>query len=162
VQGTLLSPTRRLPEALLALAGALLIACTVQLAVAATAQVSVEVPQGAVRTVRLLHLPRGTVVGVTINASGKLLIALVSAVQLKSPKPEAVFRASLERRMSFKVVIPETSDYYLVLDNRRGAEPVKATATIRAESGAAAPPVPTPPKRGDKPNEARAGAIHAT
>ena len=161
MQGTLLSRMRRLPGVLLALAGASLIACAAQLAIAATAQVSVEVPQGAVRTVRLLHLPRGTVVGVAISASGKLLLALVSGVQLKSSKPEAVFRGSLERRMSFKVVVPETSDYYLVLDNRRGAEPVKATATIRAESGAAAPPVPTPPKKGSKLNEARAGATHA-
>jgi len=52
------------------------------------------------------------------------------------------------------------SDYYLVLDNRRGAGPVKATATIRAERGAASPSRP-PPAKGGKLNEARAGAAPA-
>lgn len=147
---------RRLPGALLALAGAALIACAAQPAIAASAQVSVVVPQGATRTVRLLHLPRGTVVAVAVSASAKLLIALVSAVQLKLPKPEPLFRGAVDSRMSFKVVIPESSDYYLVLDNRRGAEPVKATALIRAEKGAAAPPQPPrPPAKGGKLNEAR-------
>jgi hypothetical protein len=153
---------RRLAGALLALAGASLLACAAQLAIAASAQVSVEVPQGATRTVRLRHLPRGAVVGVAIGASGKLLVALVSAVQLKSSKPEALFRGALERKMSFKVVIPEASDYFLVLDNRRGTDSVQATATIRAESGAPAPPLPTPPKKGGKLNEARARGVPAT
>lgn len=143
---------------LLALGCAALLSCAALPCVAASAQVSIEVPEGKTKTVRLRKLPRGTVLGVAISASGKLLVALVSAVQLKSPKPEAVFRGALERRMSFKVVIPEASDYYLVLDNRRGTEPVQATATIRAERGAAGPPVPPPPKRGGKLNEARAGA----
>jgi hypothetical protein len=62
--------------------------------------------------------------------------------------------------MSFQVVIPEASDYYLVLDNRRGTEPVKATATIRAEKAAARPSEP-PPRKGGKLNETRAGAAPA-
>lgn len=114
-------------------------------------------PPGKTKTVRLRKLPRGAVVGVAIRASGKLQVALVSAVQLKSSKPEALFRGALERRMAFKVVIPESSDYYLVLDNRGGTGPVQATATIRAERGTAKPPAPPPPKKDGKLNEERAG-----
>ncbi len=150
MQGALLSR-------LLALGCAALMACAAPPCVAASAQVSIEVPQGKTKTVRLRKLPRGTVLAVAISASGKLLVALVSAVQLKSPKPEPLFRGEVDSRMSFKVVIPETSDYYLVLDNRRGAEPVKTTATIRAEKGAASPRQ-APPRKGGNLNETRAAA----
>jgi len=160
VQGTFLSRAQSPARGLLALGCAALLACAAQPCVAAGAQVSIEVPQGKTKTVRLRQLPRGAVVGVAISVSGKLLIALVSAAQLKSPKPEPLFRGAVDSKMSFKVVIPEAGDYYLVLDNRRGAEPVKATATILAETGAAKPSQP-PPKKGGKLNEARAGAAPA-
>lgn len=141
----------------LALGFAALLASATLPCVAASAQVSIEVPQGKTKTVRLRNLPRGTLVGVAIIASGKLRIALVSAAQLKLQNPEALFRGALDRRMSFKVVIPEASDYYLVLDNRRGTEPVKVTAAIRTDKGAARPSEP-PPRKGGKLNEARAAA----
>ena len=160
MQGTFLSRARRPARGLLALGCAALLACAAQPCVAAGAQLSIEVPQGKTKTVRLRQLPRGAVVGVAISVSGKLLIALVSAAQLKSPKPEPLFRGAVDSKMSFKVVIPEASDYFLVLDNRRGTEPVKATATIRAEKGAARPSEP-PPRKGGKLNETRAGAAPA-
>jgi hypothetical protein len=105
-------------------------------------QVSIEIPAGKTKTVRLRNLPRGTQVTVRIDASGKLVVALVSGLQLRSPRPEALFRGALDRRMSFKVVIPEPSDYYLVLDNRRASEAVKARATIRAVREATKPRAP--------------------
>jgi hypothetical protein len=157
VQGAFLRGARCPARRLLALGCSALLACAALPCAAAGAQVSIEVPQGKTKTVRLRQLPRGAVVGVAISVSGKLLVALVSAAQLKSTNPEPLFRGAVERRMSFKVVIPEASDYYLVLDNRRGTEPVKATATIRAEKGAASPSRP-PPGKGGKLNEARAGA----
>lgn len=130
-----------LVRATAALLGAtLLLTGTEAAAAGGLAQVSVEVPAGKTRTVRVRNLPRGTVIGVAINAAGTLRVALVSATQLKSSKPVALFRGALERRLSFRVVIPETSDYYLVLDNRRGTGPVQTTATIRAHKGATRPP----------------------
>jgi hypothetical protein len=137
-------------DGLLALGCAAAIAGAAQSGYAASAQVTIEVPQSKTRSVRLRNLPRGTLIGVAISASGSLGVALLSATQLKSPKPEPLFRGAVERKMSFEVVIPETSDYYLVLDNRRGVEPVKTTATIQAVQGKSeapaspAPVVPTP------------------
>jgi len=120
-----------------------------------TVQVSIEIPAGKTRTVRLRNLPRGTHVTIRIDASGKLVIALVSGVQLKSRTPEAVFRGALDRRMSFKVVVPESSDYYLVLDNRRATEAVKARATIRVVRESTGPSTPPPAKPAGKLKETR-------
>lgn len=121
-----------------------------------TAQVSIEIPGGKTKTVRLRNLPRGTNVTVRIDANGQLAVALVSRVQLKSPKPEALFRGALEQRMTFSVVIPESSDYYLVLDNRRATEAVKARVTIRAVRKATEPRAPPPAKPAGKLKETRA------
>jgi hypothetical protein len=127
-----------------------LMMCTAPPAHAAAVQVAVEVPQGKTKTVRLRKLPKGARVAVTIRTDGDLRIALVSAAALKSPRPEALFRAAVDRSLSFAVVIPESSDYYLVLDNRRGTEPVKTRATIQALRGPGAPGKPPPAKADGK------------
>jgi hypothetical protein len=123
-----------------------------------TVQVSVEIPDGKTRTIRLRKLPRGTVVAVRVRAEGALQIALISAAQLKSRKPEALFRGALDRSITFQVTLPESGDYYLVLDNRRGSEPIKARATIRAARKSAAPrtPAPSEKKPGGKFDQTRA------
>lgn len=144
---------------LLALGCAVLLALAAPTTVgAATAQVTVEVPEGKTRTIRLRKLPRGAVIAVSVVASGRLRIALVSALQLKSDRPEALFRGALERRLSFRVVIPESSDYYLVLDNRRGKAPVKTTATVRAGKKASPAAPKTPPGQGARLEGPRAAA----
>lgn len=143
--GAFLTP-RALPRHLaLALGAVLLFAQPEASAAGGTVQVSVEIPEGKTRTVRLRRLPRGAVVAVDVAAEGALRIALISAAQLKTRRPEALFRGALDRRLTFQVVLPEPGDYYLVLDNRRGTEPIKARATIRAEKGAA-PRTPEPPR----------------
>ena len=142
----------------LALGAALLFACAEVTAAGGTVQVSVEVPDGKTRSVRLRNLPRGASVAVRISAAGKLQVVLISAAQLKSKKPEALFRGTLDRSLTFRVILPEPGDYFLVLDNRRGAEPVKARATIRAEKKSAAPRTPGPgeKKPGGRLDETRA------
>lgn len=132
-----------MPRALLAL----LLALIVGAALGADAAVQLEVPAGKSKSVRLRNLPSGTVLQVAIKSSGRLLVALVSAKQLKSPegKPQPVFRGALERSLSFSVVVPETSDYYLVLNNVRGSETLSVQTAIRAQSGAQ--PKPAPEKR---------------
>ncbi|MDH4173574.1 MAG: hypothetical protein OEW96_03335 [Betaproteobacteria bacterium] len=130
-----------------ALGAGLLFAGAEAPAAGGTAQVSVEIPDGKTRTVRLRNLPRGAVVAVRVQAEGALQIALISATQLKSKKPEALFRGALDRSITFQVVLPEPGDYYLVLDNRRGSEPIKARATIRAEKK---PTAPAPAEPGEK------------
>lgn len=109
-----------------------------------TAQVSAEIPGGKTKTIRLRNLPRGTNVTVRIDAGGRLGVALISGAQLKSPAPEALFRGTLDRRMTFQVVIPASGHYYLILDNRRGGAAIKVRATIRAERDSTRPSAPAP------------------
>jgi hypothetical protein len=132
-----------LPRALLAL----LLALCVGAALGADAAVQLEVPAGKSKSVRLRNLPSGTVLQVAIKSSGRLLVALVSARQLKSPegKPQAVFRGALDRSLSFSVVVPERDDYFLVLNNVRGSETLSVETAIRAQRGAQ--PKPAPEKR---------------
>jgi hypothetical protein len=105
------------------------------LAAAADAAVSLELPAGQSKNIRLRNLPLGTVLAIRIVASGKLLVALVSQKELKSSEraPKPLFRGALERKLSFRVVIPEPGDYYLVLNNRNGAEMLEVQTDIRAE-----------------------------
>ena len=155
MQGALLGAAPGVRLDALALACAALLAMAAPPCTAAVAQVSVDVPQGKTKSVRLRRLPRGAVLGVAISASAALRIVLVSAGQLKSGKPQALFRGAVDRRMSFRVVIPESDDYYLVLDNRRGGQAVAVTATIEAQKGKPAPP----PGKGGKVEETRAGSL---
>lgn len=137
---------------LLALGCILAIACAAPLArAAASAQVTIDVPQGKLKSVRLRHLPGGTQVAIAISSTGRLGVALVSRAQLKTGKPRALFRAALDRKLSFRLVIPTSDDYYLVLDNRRGDSPVRVTATVSASRAK------PDPKRGGKFDQTRAG-----
>lgn len=137
----------RMPVAL-ALGTALCLAAPAVRAASAAAQVSVEVPAGKTRSVRVRNLPRGAVVSVWVRSSARLGIALVSAAQLKAKKPEALFRGVFDRSVTFRITVPQAGHYYLVLDNRRGGDAVKATATIRAEKSEPRPSAPSPPKDG--------------
>lgn len=153
-----------MPRPLLGLAAGLALGCAAALAgappaAAATAQVTIDVPAGKIKSVRLRHLPRGTKVGIAITANGRLGVALVSGKQLKGGKPKALFRAAFSRRISFKVAIPASDDYYLVLDNRRGTATVTVTATVKAVRGnRKLPDTPTPPKSGGRLDQTRAAA----
>jgi hypothetical protein len=107
-------------------------------AAAAEAGVSVEIPPGELKTIRLRNIPLGTTVAVRIVSSGRLLVALVGGRQLKpaaGAKAKTVFRGMVEGTLSFKVTIPEKDDYYLVLNNRRGTKALSVEADIRAEPG---------------------------
>lgn len=136
--------------ALYAGAGLLAAACTAASAQGHDAQVSVDIPKGKTKSVRLRRLPLGTSLAVAVAASGGLRVALVSARELESPTPRALFSGGLEHKMAFKVVIPESGDYYLVLDNRRGADDVNATAAVRAEARRAPPVRPAPKGKADE------------
>ena len=83
---------------------------------------------------------------VRIRSDGALHVALASAIQLKSSDPRALFRGTLERSLKFQVVMPVSSDYYLIFDNRRGSRPVQVEATISAQRGPSATPKNSPKK----------------
>jgi hypothetical protein len=111
-------------------------------AAAAEAGVAFEVPPGQSKSIRMRSVAAGTVVAVRIVTSGRLLVALVGLKQLKEPKPDSkpVFRAVVQDKLSFRVTIPQTDDYLLVLNNRAGRETLSVEAEIRAVRRARKPP----------------------
>jgi hypothetical protein len=106
---------------------------------AAEAALSVEVPAGQFKRARLTNLPKDAILAVLVqtSATGKLVVNLINERAFQNPaKPEEpVFIGTAERRLSFTVTIPETGNYFLVLDNRRGTEAQKVRLGIRAERG---------------------------
>lgn len=122
-------------------------------AAGAEAAVATELPAGQSKSIRLKNLPLGAVVMIRIASSGRLLVALVGAKQLKGAEgsPKAVFRGAVERKLTFRIVIPETDDYYLVLNNRRGSETLSIETEIRAVRGR---PKPAPENYSPRPEKA--------
>ncbi len=114
---------------------------------------TVEVPAGQTRSIRLRGVPAGAVMAVRIEADGRVLVALVGAKQMKDPggKPKALFRGATQRKLSFRVSVPERDDYFLVLNNRQGTEPRSVEVEIRS---ARRSPKPAPPPYSPRPEKA--------
>jgi hypothetical protein len=122
-------------------------------ALAAEAAMTLEVPAGQTRSIRLRAVPADSVMAIRIESSGRLLVALVAGKQLKQPTPQSkpLFRGAVERKLTFRVAIAERDDYYLVLNNRRGAETLSVEAEIRSTRRA---PKPAPPPYSPRPEKA--------
>ena len=120
------------------LAAALLVALTTTASVAnaAQAQVNSKVPAGKWKAVRLKNLPEGASLSVKVAASGSLVVILVHEAELKR-YPNSVspaFQGTLERTLSFSVVIPEAGNYYIIFDNRRGVDERRVRVLIQARA----------------------------
>lgn len=115
---------------------------------AADAALSVEVPAGKAKNIRLRNLPAGATMAVRITTTGRVLVALVAERDLRAPQPGSLplFRGVVERRLAFRVSIPESGNYFLVLSNRGGGSPLEVQAEIRA----LARPNPKPAPRRDE------------
>ncbi len=116
---------------------------------------TVELPAGQFKAARLRNLPKDSVMAVRIESSGKLLVMLVNEQDSKRfPNPEEpLFAGSIDRRLSFTITIPASGNYFLVFDNRQGAETLKIKFVIRAERGRAQP-LPQPQPRPEAPSPA--------
>jgi hypothetical protein len=130
---------------------AALLLCAAGEAPASEAAVATELPAGQSKSIRLKNVPLGAMVMIRIASSGRLLVALIGAKHIKRGEggTNAVFRGAVERKLTFRIVIPETDDYYLVLNNRRGSETLNVEAEIRAVRGRPKPAAPQnhPPRQ---------------
>jgi hypothetical protein len=128
-------------------------------ALAAEAAMSVEVPAGQFRALRLRNLPKDAIFAVAIQAPDKLAASLLSEPDYRRyPKPEdPVFVGTVDRRLSFTVTIPQSGNYFLVFDNRQGGAAQKVKFVVRAERKQTqqpgqqpAPAAPPPPPGGKR------------
>ena len=112
---------------------------------AAKAQVNSKVPAGKWKAVRLKNLPEGASLSVKVATNGSLVVILVHESELKRyPSPiSPAFQGTLDRTLSFSVVIPDSGDYYIIFDNRRADDERRVRILIEA----------TAPKRSKKPPE---------
>jgi hypothetical protein len=129
----------------MALGCATLFGCLATTAVpslAVEATVNADIPPGKWKGVRLKSLPRGTSLALRVESSNALRVILVDSDELRRfPNTRALFEASMEKRLDFKVVIPRSGDYYVVFDNRKSTE----SRRIRLNVTAHPPPRITPP-----------------
>ena len=113
-------------------------------ALAASAMVNVDVPTGTFKSIKLNRLPKGASIEVQIESTGSLFVAMVTSKGLlETSKP--LFVGQVDRKLSFTVVIPAPDDYYLVIDNRKGAKDQQVALAVRAT----APGQTSPPKKSD-------------
>ena len=114
---------------------------------AAEAAMSVELPAGQWKTLKLRNLPQDAVMAVVVQATGRIAVMLVNEADFRRfPKAEdPVFMGTVEKRLSFTVTIPATGTYFMVFDNRQSATAQKVKFLIRAERGAVAPEQKAPP-----------------
>ena len=122
---------------------------------AAEAAVTTEIPAGQSKNILLRKLPRGAIVAVRIVANGRLLVALVGAKQVRGAegRPKAVFRGAVDRKLTFRIVIPQSDDYFLVLNNRRGKQALSVETEISAVRGRPKP-APAPERYSPRPEKA--------
>jgi len=102
-------------------------------------RLNVDVPPGQWKVARLRKLPKETVVAVKVECEGDILVAVVNAENyLLYPKmPRPLFLGQVVKRLSFSVSIPESGDYFVVLDNRSGPKTKTVTLTVAAARSSA-------------------------
>jgi hypothetical protein len=112
---------------------------SVQAATRGPVIVNVDVPSGQWKVARLRNLPKETVVAVKVECEGDILVAVVNSQNyLIYPKvPRPLFLGQVVKRLSFSVTIPESDDYFVVLDNRSGAKTKTVTLTVAAARSSA-------------------------
>lgn len=106
-------------------------------AAAAEAAMSVDLPGGKHKAVRLRNLPAGAVMAVAVQSNGPIAISLLSEPEYRRfpDIQDPVFLGTVDRKLSFTVTIPAAGSFYLVLDNRRAQDARKVKFLIRAQRG---------------------------
>lgn len=104
---------------------------------AAEAAMSMDLPGGKHKAVRLRNLPKGAVMAVAVQTSGPIAISLLSESEYRRfPSiQDPVFLGTVDRKLSFTVTIPDAGNFYLVLDNRKAEDARKVKFLIRAQRG---------------------------
>ena len=114
---------------------------------AAEAAMTVDLPAGKFKALRLRNLPKDATLAVEIQCQSKLVVSLLNEADAKHfPRAdEPVFVGTVERRLSFSVAIPQAGTYFLVFDNRQTPQTQKVKFAIKAERARTGPPALPPP-----------------
>jgi hypothetical protein len=93
------------------------------------------VPAESWKGVRVQDIPKGTQLGIDVVSDGNVEVLLLDADEYARFPSEtgAVFRGRVVDHLSTTVLAPRSGDYYVLLDNRTGAEPRSVEVEIQAE-----------------------------
>lgn len=101
-------------------------------------ELTVQVPPATWKTARLKRLVEGATLSVTVRGRGAVDISILDLNDYQS-YPEAtrpLFKGRSYDNLSFSVTIPESGNYYLVLDNKEQKNSVDLQLQIHAETSA--------------------------
>lgn len=108
-------------------------------AVEKSASFSREVAAGKWTGVRLRNLPKGASLAVQVKTDGEVTALLLNETSYRRlpAVDRPLFQGKTADRISFSIRVPETGNYYLVLDNRDGVEARKFTIDVKAAADTA-------------------------
>ena len=100
-----------------------------------SAEVHSEVLAHRWSAIRLSNVNQGATLSIKLHLDGQAMVVLVNESQLKNyPKiTRPLFRTVTRRHAIFSIVAPKSDNYYLIVDNRKGASKRKYSLTITAK-----------------------------
>ena len=101
-----------------------------------SASISGTVEPGKVLTTRLGNLPKGAHVSIRVDASGDISELLIDQHDFEAfPKlKKPLFTGHTSDRLSFALRVPKSGNYFLIIDNRDGAEAREFTLAVTASA----------------------------
>ncbi len=101
-----------------------------------SASISSTVEAGKVLTTRLGNLPKGAHVSIRVDASGDISVLLIDQHDFKAfPKlKNPLFTGHTSDRLSFAIRVPKSGSYFLIVDNRDGAQAREFTLAVTASA----------------------------
>ena len=96
--------------------------------------VNVDIQARDSKAIRLRNLPKDAVVAVIVESDSNIIVMILDTTNyLKFPGTHRpLFVGKVQKRLAFSVTIPETDNYYLVLDNRTGQGPRAVKVMVNA------------------------------
>lgn len=87
-----------------------------------TIELNTTVDANDVKSIRLKNLPKSAYLSANIISNGKVDILLLDEINWKKQNDNrtAIFSSTVSDKLEFKIIIPHTSHYYLLLDNTKG------------------------------------------
>ena len=100
-----------------------------------SAEVNSEVLPHRWAAIQLSNVDQGATLKVKLYLDGQATVVLVDEAQLKSYPSVArpLFRTETRNRANFSIVAPRSGNYYLIVDNRKGASKRKYSLSITAK-----------------------------
>lgn len=103
-----------------------------------SARVSIDVPAGKWKSVRLKNLPRNAAIKIEVKSDNAVTLSVMDEANYKRyPNiKRPLLQSRVINKFSFTVKIPASGHYYLVFDNSSGMREAKLDVTISGASGA--------------------------